>query len=194
VIDASSRSRKDPRVPLILCGVNDELLEEKTERLFAIPSPSEAQLASVLLPLLGSGISLADATFLLAVSSQGHEGVEELSQQTVALLGGRDAERKAFPQRIAFNLVPQLDEGPLVVSEVRRLLSDEKIELSVTSLVAPIFHGDLLSLSLARERAVPLAKSKQAFLDLPDFKVLDDQGIAPMPMLAAGDEALHVGV
>jgi aspartate-semialdehyde dehydrogenase len=52
------------------------------------------------------------------VSGAGHAGIEELQRQTLNLMSGQSTENQVFPQRIAFNLLPQLGE-PLAGGSTR---------------------------------------------------------------------------
>lgn len=205
-IDASGRGTGE--APIVFPGINDEELEELDEvrgAVIALASASAAQLAAVLLPLEAkAGLARVDVVSLEAVSGFGVPGMEELSMQTVSLLSGKEPERAIFPQRIAFNLVPQL--GAFEASgettrerrigyELGKLLGRETPALSITCAIAPIFYGTSQFVTVATERPLAIAAAREALAGAEGVKVLDQpgEGVYPMPTLAVGDEALHVG-
>ena len=205
VIDASGQIGD---APLVFPGINDEELDELEEirgATVALASATAAQLAAVLLPLEAkAGVRRVDVVSLEAVSGFGVPGMEELSMQTVSLLNGREPDRNIFPHRIAFNLVPQLgafEAGGETVRERRiakelgRLLGRELPELSITCALVPVFYGTSQFITLATERPLDAAGAREALSGGEGVKLLDDpkEGVYPMPTLAVGDEALHVG-
>lgn len=204
-IDASGR---DPEAPLLFPGINDEEIDELDAlrgKAIAVPTSSAAQLAAVLLPLEAkAGLRRVDVVSLEAVSGFGVPGMEELSMQTVALLNGREPERTVFPHRIAFNLVPQIGtfeaDGQTtserrLADEVARLLGREAPLGSFTQSLAPVFYGTTHFVTVATERPLDPAAAREALAGGEGVKLLDEpaEGIYPMPTLAVGDEALHVG-
>ncbi|WP_373045581.1 Asd/ArgC dimerization domain-containing protein [Vulgatibacter sp.] len=204
-IDASGRSG-DARV--IFPGINDEELEEIEAikgAVIALASASAAQLAAVLLPLEAkAGVQRLEVVSLEAVSNFGVPGMEELSMQTVSLLSGREPERAIFPQRVAFNLIPQLggfESGGETTRERRialelgKLLGREVPPLSLTCALVPVFYGTSQFVTIATERPLAAAAAREALAGSESVKLLDEpgEGIYPMPTLAVGDEALHVG-
>ncbi len=205
-IDATGRSAAEAKV--IFPGINDEELEELEVvrgAAVAIASASAAQLAAVLLPLEAkAGIARVDVVSLEAVSGFGVPGMEELSMQTVALLSGREPDRAIFPHRIAFNVVPQIGAFEAsgettrerrIAFEVGKLLGREAPALSITCALAPIFYGTSQFVTVATERPLAVAAAREALAGGEGVKVLDEprEGVYPMPTLAVGDEALHVG-
>jgi aspartate-semialdehyde dehydrogenase len=123
----------------------------------------------------------------------------------VALLNGRDPEaRGQFPHRLAFNVVPQVGAidatgesagEAAAVAQARRLLGGELPPVALTRVVVPVFHGSLQLLSVATARPLGADDARTLYRDSPGVKVLDEgaTGVYPMPMLALGDEAIHVG-
>jgi aspartate-semialdehyde dehydrogenase len=205
VIDASGRASS---APMIFPGINDEELDELEQvkgGTIALASASAAQLAAVLIPLEAkAGVQRVEIVSLEAVSGFGVPGMEELSMQTVSLLSGKEPERTIFPHRVAFNLLPQIgsfeSSGETVRErrievELGKLLGREAPALSITCALVPVFYGTSQFLTVATERPLSAAAAREALGSAESVKVLDDpaQNVYPMPTLAVGDEALHVG-
>lgn len=193
---------------LIFPGINDEELEELEEvrgKTFSLPPSSAAQLAAVLIPLEAkAGVQRVEVTSLEAVSGFGIPGMEELSMQTVSLLSGKEPERSIFPQRIAFNVIPQVgsfestgetSRERRIARDLGKLLGREVPALSVTCAVVPVFYGTMQVLTVVTERPLSADAAREALSGGEETKVLDDRAssIYPMPTLAVGDDSLHVG-
>ena len=209
VVDVSSAFRADGSVPLVLPGFNSELLGAPLKgRLVALPSAVTSALALILEPLRRAfGVAQAHVTALMSTSSAGHAGVRELEQQTAALLSGREPEAQVFPQRVGFNLVPQV--GPLLANspwteeeagwtlEVARLFAPrgEVPVVAGTAVQVPTFHGHGLSLHIRLKQPAPVDQARAALKASPALKVLDSPGekIYPLPSLVTSDPTVHVG-
>ncbi|WNG25116.1 aspartate-semialdehyde dehydrogenase [Cystobacter fuscus] len=209
VVDVSSAFRAEGAVPLVLPGFNSELLEANFKgRLVALPSAVTTALACILEPLRQAfGVAQVQVTAMMGVSSAGNAGVRELEQQTAALLSGRDPEAHTFPQRVGFNLVPQvrpfLANSPWTEEEAGWTLECARLfaprgEVPVvagTAVQVPTFHGHGLSLQVRLKKPAPVDQARAALKGSPALKVLDSPGekVYPMPSLVTADPTVHVG-
>lgn len=208
VIVDGAGTAAEPDSPMIFPGINDEDLEEIEDargRTVVLPPPSAAQLAAALMPIEAqAGIKRIDLVSLEAVSHFGIPGMEELSMQTVTLLNGREPERTVFPHRIAFNVIPQVggfepsgetSREQAIARSVGRLLGREITEVSVTCALVPVFYGTCQILTVATEKPLGADAARALLGEQEGTKVLDERegSIYPMPMLAVGDDELHVG-
>ncbi len=112
VIDNTSHFRLDPDVPLVVPEVNaDALASWRRKRIIANPNCSTAQLMVVLAPLhRAAGIERIQVATYQSVSGAGRSALEELGQQTAALLNFREIAPKRLPRSdTAFNLIPHID-------------------------------------------------------------------------------------
>ncbi|ATB27319.1 aspartate-semialdehyde dehydrogenase [Melittangium boletus] len=209
VVDVSSAFRSDGSVPLVLPGFNSELLDAPLKgRVVALPSAVTTAIACVLEPLRRAfGVAQVQVTALMGVSSGGNAGVRELEQQTAALLSGREPEAALFPQRVGFNLVPQV--GPFLANspwteeeagwtlECARLFAPrgEVPVVAGTAVQVPTFHGHGLSLMVRLKKPAPVEQARAALKGAPSLKVLDSPGekVYPMPSLVTADPTVHVG-
>lgn len=207
IIDAAGTAAEADS-PLIFPGLNEEDLEDLDEvrgKTIVIPPPSAAQLAAALMPIEAkAGIRRVDLVSLEAVSNFGIPGMEELSMQTVTLLNGREPERTLFPHRIAFNVIPQVggfepggetSREEAISKSVGRLLGRDIPEISVTCALVPVFYGTTHILTVATEKPLGFEDARELLREQEGTKVLDERegSIYPMPMLAVGDDELHVG-
>ncbi len=127
-----------------VAGWKPEQLEG--EQLVVSPHPAVVALAHTLLPLEGLGLEEVVATVLRPVSMFEQDALDEMLEQTRALLEFRNPEPgKYFDQQMAFNLLPGPDEGELVAEQLRALFSSPP-RIGITTLQASVFHG--LSVSI----------------------------------------------
>ncbi|WP_224369263.1 aspartate-semialdehyde dehydrogenase [Hyalangium versicolor] len=209
VVDASSAFRGDGNVPLVLPSFNPEVLGATFKgRIVCVPSAVSTALVSIIAPLQKAfGVVRAQVTAMMGVSSAGVTGVNELEKQTAGLLSGREPEAHAFPQRIGFNLLPQV--GPFLANspwteeeagwtlEAARLFGarGETPVIAGTAVQVPSFYGHGLSVHVQLKQAAPVEQARAALKTSQALKVLDapTEKIYPMPMLIAGDPTVHVG-
>ena len=127
--------------------------------------------------------------------------MSELEKQTAGLLSGREPEPHAFPQRIGFNLVPQV--GPFMANspwteeeagwtlEAARLFGarGETPVIAGTAVQVPTFYGHGLSVHVQLKTPAPVEQYRAALKTSPALKVLDApaEKVYPMPMLVASD-------
>ncbi|HSB96727.1 MAG TPA: Asd/ArgC dimerization domain-containing protein, partial [Spongiibacteraceae bacterium] len=143
--------RLDAGVPLLVADINAaSLAVADGPRLLASPSAQALQLATVLQPLAQAvGIKSIDVTTLTAVSALGRPGVAELAGQTARLLNAQSIKHQVFPAQIAFNAVPAFDavqesgytlDELNIAAEIKKLLLNEHIGVSVTQVFVPVFY------------------------------------------------------
>jgi len=137
-------------VPLVVAGVNDAAFRGRVPPLIANPSPV-AIILSRLLHALDKpfGIAKALAVALEPASAFEEEGVHELFEQSLALLGTSAMPKKVFRERVAFNLLSRTDKPDKagfsarearIMSECHRVLAPAGFPLSLSIVLAPVFH------------------------------------------------------
>jgi aspartate-semialdehyde dehydrogenase len=98
--------------------------------------------------------SVAISTYQ-SVSGAGKAGIDELRTQTSKLFNAMHAEPSVFPQRIAFNLIPQIgnfypdgycEEEIKMINETRKILEKDDLDVEVTTVRVPTFysHGETI--------------------------------------------------
>jgi len=206
VIDNSSAFRMEPDVPLVVPEINPRAIAGYTARgIIANPNCTTIVMAMPLKPLHDYGqVTRVVASSYQAVSGAGKKGIEELKRQTLAWAKGEAIEVKAFPQQIAFNLFPHIDEFQpngytkeelKLVFETRKILGDESIRVSPTTVRVPVFTAHSVSLNVETKRKIGAEKARELLSKMPGLQVIDEpeQGLYPMPILAAGKDDCFVG-
>src|SRR6476469_6603882 len=112
VIDNTSEFRYEDDIPLVVPEVNAHaIIEYKKRGIIANPNCSTIQMVVALKPIYDAvGITRINVATYPSVSGAGREAVEELAQQSIALLSGKGpVQAQVVPKQIAFNCVPQID-------------------------------------------------------------------------------------
>jgi aspartate-semialdehyde dehydrogenase len=206
VIDNSSAFRMEPDIPLVVPEINpDTLAGYRTRGIIANPNCTTIVMLMPLKPLHDYGrVRRVIATSYQAVSGAGAKGIEELRRQTLAWAGGRPIEISAFPKQIAFNVIPHIDtfqpngytkEELKLVFETRKILGDEAIGVSPTTVRVPVFTAHSIAMNVETERKIEVDEAKELLSTMPGLVVFDEPeaGRYPMPLLAAGKDECFVG-
>uniref|UniRef100_A0A7C3ZBJ7 Aspartate-semialdehyde dehydrogenase n=1 Tax=Desulfobacca acetoxidans TaxID=60893 RepID=A0A7C3ZBJ7_9BACT len=206
VVDNSSAWRMDPEVPLVVPEVNpqDIGLYKKTG-IIANPNCSTIQMVVVLKPLHDAArIKRVVVSTYQAVSGTGQKAVEELSSQVLALYNNREVVKKVYPHRIAFNCLPHIDvflengytkEEMKMVNETKKIMGDDSIQVTATTVRVPVFYGHSESVNIETEEKLTPAAAREILSKFPGVKVVDNPGKNeyPMPIDAAGQDLTLVG-
>ncbi len=206
VIDNSSAYRMDEDVPLVVPEINPEALEGyKKKGIVANPNCTTAVTIMALKPLHDIGkIKRVVAASYQAVSGAGAQAIEELRSQTLAWANNESIEVNTFPHQIAFNLLPQIDsfmengytkEEMKLHNETRKILSDDTIALTATTVRVPVFRAHSVAVNIETEKKISITEAKEAFDSFPGVRVVDEpQNLKyPMPIDASGKDDCMVG-
>ena len=206
VIDNSSAFRMQSDVPLVIPEINpDAIAGYQACGIIANPNCTTIVMLMPLKPLHDYGrVRRVIVSSYQAVSGAGAKGIEELRRQTLAWARGEPIEISAFPQQIAFNLIPHIDtfqpngytkEELKLVFETRKILGDESIGVSPTTVRVPVFTAHSVSMNVETERRIGVDKAKELLSKMPGLVVIDEPeaGRYPMPILAAGKDDCFVG-
>lgn len=167
------------------------------------PSASATALAVVLTPLRGLlDIQRVNLTACLAVSSQGREAVKELARQTAELLNVRPLEPRFFDRQMAFNLLAQVGTPDAqghtslekrLVRELREVLAQPLLKISVTCVQAPVFFGDSFTVTLQSATDIDLAKVNAALDAAPGVELVEAGDYPTAVGDAVGQDVVYVG-
>jgi len=206
VVDNSSAWRMDPEIPLVVPEVNPQDIGLYTKRgIIANPNCSTIQMVVVLQPLHAAArIKRVVVSTYQAVSGTGQKAVDELAAQVQALFSCQPVEKKVYPHRIAFNCLPHIDvflengytkEEMKMVNETKKIMGDDSIEVTATTVRVPVFYGHSEAVNLETEKKLTPAEARKILSQAPGVKVVDDpaRNQYPMPLDAAGQDLTLVG-
>ncbi len=204
VVDNSSFWRMDPSVPLVVPEVNPEDLE-KHQGIIANPNCSTIQMVVVLKPLHDvSRIKRVVVSTYQAVSGSGQKAVNELETQVKQLFNMEEVTTSVYPYQIAFNCIPHLDafldsgytkEEMKMVNETVKIMGDESVKVTATTVRVPVFFGHSESLNVQTESRISREDARAILTQAPGIRVMDNpqEKIYPMPLFAAGKDETFVG-
>ena len=198
VIDNSSAWRMDPEVPLVVPEVNpDDILKNKG--IIANPNCSTIQAMVALKPLHDKyKIKRIVYSTYQAVSGAGLAGWQDLEN------GLKGEEPKKFPHPIANNCLPHIDvflpngytkEEMKMVNETIKILGDDSLKITATTVRVPVFNSHSESINLEFEKQFDLEELKEVLRNAPGIVVQDDpeNNVYPLSLDAAGTNETYVG-
>jgi aspartate-semialdehyde dehydrogenase len=204
VIDNSSQWRMDPEVPLVVPEVNPNDLKWH-KGIIANPNCSTIQMVVALKPIHDvAKIKRIVVTTFQAVSGTGKKAMDELLQQTVALLNFKDIEIKVYPHQIAFNVLPHIDkflengytkEEMKMVNETKKIMGDPSIRVTATTVRVPVFRGHSESVNIETEKKITAPEVREILSKSLGVVVIDnpEKNEYPLPIYASGRDEVFVG-
>ena len=206
VVDNSSYWRMKDDVPLVVAEVNPEALRSH-RGIVANPNCSTMQMVVALAPIrAAAGIERLVVSTYQSVSGTGQRAVEELHEQTAAIVEAQELRPPSvYPHQIAFNVVPQVEtfkdgddyttEERKVMGETRKILGDEAIGISATCARVPVFTGHSESVNVQTREPLDPAACRELLARAPGVVVVDEPGSAVYPLAidAAGRDEVLVG-
>jgi len=206
VIDNSSAWRMDPDIPLVVPEVNPHAVAGyKNKGIIANPNCSTIQMVVPLSPIHKHyGIKRIVVSTYQAVSGTGKKAIDELHDQTRAMLNFLDYEPKVYPHQIAFNCLPHIDvfmdngytkEEMKMVNETRKILEDDSVAVTATTVRVPVFYSHSESVNVETRKKISASEVKTLLADAPGVKVVDDplHNKYPLATDAAGQDLTLVG-
>jgi aspartate-semialdehyde dehydrogenase len=204
VIDNSNAFRMEPNVPLVVPEVNPEDIKWH-EGIIANPNCSTIQMVVALKPIYDAvGIDRIVVTTFQSVSGTGKSAMEELFQQSEAVLESGEVTCKVYPHQIAFNILPHIDyfhkngytnEEMKMINETRKILGDPTIGVTATCARVPVFTGHSESINIQTTRPISVEEVRRLYLAAPGVALVDDPESLqyPMPISAAGRDEVLIG-
>ncbi len=207
VVDNSSAWRMDPEVPLVVPEVNPHAVADfKKKGIIANPNCSTIQMVVALKPLYDySRIKRVVVSTYQAVSGAGQKAIQELMEQTQAWCRGETIpEPKVFPHQIAFNCLPHIDvflengytkEEMKMVNETKKIMEDEAIGVTATTVRVPVFYGHAEAVNIETEEKITAEKARELLAAFPGVVVIDDPAEKkyPLQIEIAGKDEVFVG-
>jgi len=206
VIDNTAAFRYEPDIPLVVPEVNPEKIADcKNRGIIANPNCSTIQMVVALKPIHDAArIKRIVVSTYQSVSGTGKKAMEELIDQTRALLSFKEPVAKVYPHQIAFNCLPQIDiflengytkEEMKMVWETKKIFGDESIAVTATTVRVPVLRAHSESVNIETEKKITAAEVKELLRKAPGVVVIDDPGKREYPLAinAAGKDATYVG-
>lgn len=207
VVDNSSAWRMDPNVPLVVPEVNPGDIK-KHQGIIANPNCSTIQMVVVLKPLHDAAkiVRVVVSTYQ-AVSGAGINAVEELKEQTRAILEGKVPVCKVFPYPIAFNCLPQIPQSDAfaengysteelkMVNETKKIMGDDSIRVTATTVRVPVFNGHSESVNVETTKKLTAQQAREILSKAEGVIVQDDlsKQLYPLATNAADKGETFVG-
>jgi aspartate-semialdehyde dehydrogenase len=204
VIDNSSHWRMDPGVPLVVPEVNPQDLKWH-KGIIANPNCSTIQMVVVLKPVhYTAKIKRVVVTTFQSVSGTGKKAMEELMQQTSDLLNFRQVQTNVYPHQIAFNCLPHIDqflengytrEEMKMVNETKKIMGDDSIRLTATTVRVPVFRCHSESLNIETEKKITADEVRAVLSAAPGIVVYDspEKNIYPLAVDVVDKDETYVG-
>jgi aspartate-semialdehyde dehydrogenase len=205
VVDNTSHWRMHDDVPLVVAEVNPDALAGH-RGIVANPNCSTMQMVVALKPLFDeAGIERLVISTYQAVSGTGKAAIDELMDESRAVLDGREPTAKIYPHQIAFNALAQAgsfpegddhtDEERKLINETRKILGEEGIKISATCVRVPVVTGHSEAVNVETREPLSPERARELLAAAPGVTVVDDPaaGRYPMAVEAAGKDGVFVG-
>ena len=207
VIDNTSCFRYENDIPLVVPEVNaHRIIDYKNRGIIANPNCSTIQMVVALKPIYDAvGISRINVATYQSVSGSGKKAISELVSQVADLLNGRPAKSEIYPQQIAFNAIPHIDqfedngytrEEMKMVWETRKILEDETIMVNPTAVRVPVIYAHSEAINLELKKPMTAAQARALLSKAPGVKVVDNPSKSSYPTAlsnAVGHDEVFVG-
>lgn len=205
VIDKSSYYRYFPDVPLVVPEVNSDALKDfRLKNIIASPNCSTIPIAMVLKPIYDLvGIKRVNIATYQSVSGTGKDAITELAEQTGQLLNGMAIKPKVYPQQIAFNVLPHIDEfmengytkeEMKMVWELQKIFKDIHLAINPTAVRVPVFYGHSAALHIETKNKISAADATALLQHAPGIKFHHGKYPYPTPVADAdGKDDVYVG-
>ena len=206
VVDNTSFWRMHDDVPLVVAGVNDEAAEGHSG-IVANPNCTTMQMVVALAPIhAAAGLERLVVSTYQSVSGTGRNAIEELNEQSRAVLAGEEPRAEVYPHQIAFNVLPQVEtfadgddyttEERKVMAETRKILGfGDEVGISATCARVPVVSGHSESVNVQTREDLSPEDCRELLEETPGVVVMDDPGagVYPTPADVAGRDDVLVG-
>ena len=204
VIDNSSAFRMEPDIPLVVPEVNPHAIGEDPG-IIANPNCSTIQMVVALKPIHDKfKIKRVVVSTYQSVSGSGQKAIEELKNQALELLKGGKVSLNVYPHQIAFNCLPHIDkfldsgytkEEMKMVNETRKIMGDESIQVSPTTVRVPVIYSHSEALNVETEGPVTASAGRELWAAQVGVCVVDDpeNNVYPLATMGENKDEVFVG-
>ncbi|GAB3007030.1 aspartate-semialdehyde dehydrogenase [Niabella terrae] len=200
VVDNSSAWRMDPSKPLVVPEINADILSTN-DKIIANPNCSTIQMVVALAPLHKKyQMKRVVVSTYQSVTGTGKQAVDQLMGER----SGNTEYPMAYPYPIDLNVIPQIDvfldngytkEEMKMVNETRKIMRDDSIRVTATTVRIPVMGGHSESVNIEFENEFELADIRNLLEQTPGVVVVDDleNKKYPMPKDAHEKDEVFVG-
>ena len=199
VIDNSSAWRMDPSKKLVVPEINADSLTAD-DKIIANPNCSTIQMVVAIAPLHKRfGIRRIVVSTYQSVTGTGVKAVNQLMNERQGIDG-----EMAYKYPIDLNVIPQIDvflengytkEEMKMVLETKKIMGDESIRVTSTTVRIPVMGGHSESVNIEFEEEFELDEVRSLLSAAPGVIVVDDPATQqyPMPKDAHERDEVFVG-
>lgn len=193
VIDNSSWFRMKENVPLIVDGVNDNLIN-KNNTLISNPNCCVIQCMVLLSILKKYGIKKVSYNTYQSVSGSGKKGIDDLLRCRKGLIP------LFYETDISFTCIPKIgeydekgytDEEVKMVEETHKILDQKEIDVVATCVRVPVMFSHGVSIDVELEKEFDIETIKQEFSEKENIVVCNK--IVPSSILSCKNDKVYVG-
>jgi len=202
VVDNSSYWRMDPSKKLVVPEINGDVLTAD-DFIIANPNCSTIQMVLPLAPVHKAlGIKRIVVSTYQSVTGTGYKAIAQMNTERA---GGKWGEYPAvYPYPIDQNILPHIDsflengytkEEMKMVNETKKILRDESIAVTATTVRVPVQGGHSESINVETLKPFTLEQVRELMASEPGVTVQDDpaHNVYPMPLFAWGKDDVFVG-
>ncbi len=207
VIDNTSHFRYENDIPLVVTEVNPEAIAHyKNRNIIANPNCSTIQMLVALKPIYDAvGITKITVATYQSVAGTGRAAISELVKQTGELLNGQPATISVYPQQIAFNVLPHIDEfmengfskeEMKMIWETHKIFADDSIVINPTTVRVPVVFGHSEAITVETKKPMTAQEARDLLRGAQGVKVVDNPARKeyPTPLQdAIGKDDVYVG-
>jgi len=199
VIDNSSAWRMDPDKKLVVPEINADVLTAD-DKIIANPNCSTIQMVMALAPLHKKyHIHRIVVSTYQSVTGTGAKALQQLEDESA----GKEAD-KVYSYAIYRNVIPHCDvftdngytkEEMKMVNETRKILRDESIRVTATTVRVPVKGGHSESVNVEFDNEFEIEDLKLQLKNAEGILLYDEpeKNLYPMPLLAEGKDDVFVG-
>lgn len=200
VVDNSSAWRMDPAKKLIIPEINADAISVD-DKIIANPNCSTIQMLVALAPLHACyKIKRIVVSTYQSVTGTGIKAVSQLFDER----NGVDNIEMAYKYQVDLNVIPQIDafldngytkEEMKMVNETRKIMRDDSIRVTATTVRLPVVGGHSESLNVEFVEDFDLNEVRTILANTPGIIVEDDiaNQVYPMPIFAHNKDEVFVG-
>ncbi|HEY1095920.1 MAG TPA: aspartate-semialdehyde dehydrogenase [Alphaproteobacteria bacterium] len=203
LIDTSGIYAMDPSVPLVMSGVNDNLLDDYdgAKKIIALPGALAGALSIALNPLHQHGMlkQIIVSTYQ-SVSVHGRAAQNELFNQTKKIFMAMPIAGEVLPKQLAFNAWPMVgderDDGMTdvefqTISQLKRIFGKD-VKVSVNTVIVPAFTGDGMMVNIDCVNEMTAIKAALVMTAQPGLGVIDQGETMPTHADINGEDMVFI--